>query len=253
MDFDGSRIVYKKIESNGHKTIGLIDLNIGNLNEDKRLISKGKQHQTLCHADDLGINWILARNRKEYWGFQLNDENTDRIAYISNQNIIKIYSISKSDVELRLSGHKAGYVLAFQHQRDYLISLGTDRTVRIWFIAKVAPKRKNKKNKKKKSKNKQKNRNKNSKSSRDESKTNENNGNDSSASDDDYDGDEINEQLDNLRRRHFGRCIFVKENIVGSFVPGYIYKVIMINGMIFYSCDNGIFGFNVNLPEWCMY
>ena len=92
------------------------------------------------------------------------------------------------------------------------------------------------------------------------SPTDDGNDIDSDNEDDNDDEDELNEQLrqrrekiNNIRRRHFGRAIYIKKDIVGSFVPGYIYKVIMINRMVFYSCDNGIFGFNVKLPEWCMH
>jgi len=73
--------------------------------------------------------WVLPKSKKSYWGFQMFE---DKVCYISNHNIIKIYDIHESNVVCRLHGH-SHYILALEYvNNDYIVSLGSDKTVRVW-------------------------------------------------------------------------------------------------------------------------
>jgi len=54
-----------------------------------------------------------------------------RLAYCSNNNVVKIYDIVKKVVLWRLKGH-SGYILAIHFTGDAVVSLGTDRKLKLW-------------------------------------------------------------------------------------------------------------------------
>jgi len=54
-----------------------------------------------------------------------------RLAYCSNNNVVKIYDIEKSVVLWRLKGHR-GYILAIHFTGTAVVSLGTDRKLKLW-------------------------------------------------------------------------------------------------------------------------
>jgi len=69
------------------------------------------------------------RTSKHYWGFQIHG---DLIAYVSQQNVIKLYSLESEKVVARLRGHKS-FLIAFQFCENLeIISLGSDRRICVW-------------------------------------------------------------------------------------------------------------------------
>jgi len=68
------------------------------------------------------------RKKKHYWGFQLRG---DELCYVSNQNVIKIYSISQETIISRLKEHSRFIVaLEFSESRE-IVSLSSDKLV-LW-------------------------------------------------------------------------------------------------------------------------
>jgi len=53
------------------------------------------------------------------------------LAYCSNNNVVKIYDIEKNAVLWRLKGHR-GYILAIDFTGTAVLSLGTDRKLKLW-------------------------------------------------------------------------------------------------------------------------
>eukprot|EP01084_Bolivina_argentea_P199722 341699_1 len=172
MSFDGTRFVTKQLNpTDGSKLISLFSIPV----TDDQSGNRDK------FAQDLNLNWILPRSKKEYWGFQINEMETDRIVYVTNQNIIKCYSISQGRNTQKLVGH-SNYIVAFQHLKDYIVSIGTDKCVRIW---------------------------------------------------------DVSTNVGEFK----ARCIYIRRKIPGHFVPGYLYKIMMHDSHVFYTCDDGIFAF----------
>mmetsp|Transcript_32027 Transcript_32027/g.51789 ORF Transcript_32027/g.51789 Transcript_32027/m.51789 type:complete len:396 (-) Transcript_32027:38-1225(-) len=145
MSFDGERFVTKKLNhDNGQKEISLFSIaaphhhhhSNGTAAATDMLESKSNASTAVdgaAVARDLGLHWILNRSSKEYWGFQLNAEAPDRIVYVTNQNILKCYSIARKAVTQKLKGH-SNFIVAFQHLKEYVVSIGTDKCVRIWDV-----------------------------------------------------------------------------------------------------------------------
>jgi len=131
MSFDGERFVTKRVNpKDGTKVISLFSINAP-----PPLRQQQKQQQPQPNfAKNLDLNWMLPRSKKEYWGFQINEMQKDRIVYITNQNIIKCYSISQRAVTQKLKGH-SNFIVAFQHLKDLVVSIGTDKCVRIWDVS----------------------------------------------------------------------------------------------------------------------
>jgi len=188
MSFDGQRFVTKRLnEKDGSKLISLFSI-AGSIGDERKSneVEHKENHKLNKPADgeiakDLNLNWTLQRSKKEYWGFQLNEHEKDRIVYVTNQNIIKCYSISQRSVTQKLKGHSS-FIVAFQHLKDYVVSIGTDKCVRIWDVS--------------------------------------------------------------ANRAPFkAKCIYIRRKIPGHFVPGYLYKIVMHNNHVFYTCDDGIFAF----------
>ena len=144
MSFDGERFITKKLnQKDGSKLISLFSIGSNNNNnnnnndEDKKNENKdniNNNNNNNNFAQNLNLNWILPRSKKEYWGFQINEMEKDRIVYVTNQNIIKCYSISQKKVTQKLKGH-SNFIVAFQHLKDYIISIGTDKCVRVWDVS----------------------------------------------------------------------------------------------------------------------
>ena len=137
MSFDGERFVTKRVNpKDGSKMISLFSIGTPNVGANQ------KQNQAALSAvqfaKNLDLNWILPRSKKEYWGFQINEMAKDRIVYITNQNIIKCYSISQGAVTQKLKGH-SNFIVAFQHLKDLVVSIGTDKCVRIWDVSENRP------------------------------------------------------------------------------------------------------------------
>ena len=126
MSFDGDRFITKKLDqSNGSKLISLFSIGSNAKKDD----NNNNNH----FVKNMNLNWILPRSKKEYWGFQLNEIEKDRIVYVTNQNILKCFSISQQKIIQKLKGH-SNYIVAFQHLKDYVVSIGTDNCVRIWDV-----------------------------------------------------------------------------------------------------------------------
>jgi len=53
------------------------------------------------------------------------------VAYVSNNNVVKIYDLKEDKVLYRLKGHR-GYILAIHFDGTYVASLGTDKKIKLW-------------------------------------------------------------------------------------------------------------------------
>ncbi|ETO12052.1 hypothetical protein RFI_25323, partial [Reticulomyxa filosa] len=75
--------------------------------------------------------WVLPKSTTNYSCFQMFE---DKVCYVSNHNLIKVYDIKKGQVICRLDGH-SHYILALEYVNpDFIVSLGSDQTIRVWQI-----------------------------------------------------------------------------------------------------------------------
>jgi len=54
-----------------------------------------------------------------------------KLAYCSNNNVVKVYDLDKSEIVARCKGHK-GYILATHYDGNIIATLGTDRKLKLW-------------------------------------------------------------------------------------------------------------------------
>jgi len=78
--------------------------------------------------DEYGASKSFERVGTNYSCFQLVGR---RLAYCSNNNVVKIYDLDKQDIICRCKGHK-GYILATHYDGDVIATLGTDRKLKLW-------------------------------------------------------------------------------------------------------------------------
>ena len=136
MNFDGDRIIYKTVMDNGSKKIGMIILNENKNNNNNNndndndiyIHNKGR-----IYGKNYDLKWTLPHSKKDYWGFQINDIDRDKIVYVSNQNIIKVYSIKLEKVIYKLVGHRK-YIVSILFINKYIISISSNNELKIWYI-----------------------------------------------------------------------------------------------------------------------